>query len=50
LRFTRNSCSASFSAEGVTDGQKAALVVFSNVDSRAYISQNGFASNRVAKP
>jgi hypothetical protein len=32
LRFTRNSCSVSSSTEGVTDGQKAALVVFSNVD------------------
>ena len=32
LRFTRNNCSVSSSTEGVTDGQKAALVVFSNVD------------------
>ena len=50
LRFTRNNCSVSSSTEVVTDGQKAALGGFSNVDSRAYISQNGFASNRVAKP
>jgi len=32
LRFTRNNCSVSSSTEGVTDGQKAALVVFSNAD------------------
>jgi hypothetical protein len=32
LRFTRNNCSVSSSTEGVTDGQKAALVVFSNMD------------------
>ena len=32
LRFTRNSCSVSLSTNGVTDGQKAAVVVFSNVD------------------
>ena len=32
LRFTRNNCSVSSSTEGGTDGQKAALVVFSNVD------------------
>ena len=32
LRFTRNNCSVSSSTEGVTDGLKAALVVFSNVD------------------
>jgi hypothetical protein len=32
LRFTRNNCSVSSSTERVTDGQKAALVVFSNVD------------------
>jgi hypothetical protein len=32
LRFTRNSCSVSSSTNGVTDGQKAAMVVFSNVD------------------
>jgi hypothetical protein len=32
LRFTRNNCSVSSSTEGVTDGQKAALVAFSNVD------------------
>jgi hypothetical protein len=32
LRFTRNNCSVSFSTDGVADGRKAALVVFSNVD------------------
>ena len=32
LRFTRNNCFVSSSTEGVTGGQKAALVVFSNVD------------------
>jgi hypothetical protein len=32
LRFTRNNCSVSSSTEGGTDGQKAAPVVFSNVD------------------
>jgi hypothetical protein len=32
LRFTRNNCSVSSSTEGVTDGQKAVLVVFSNLD------------------
>jgi hypothetical protein len=32
LRFTRNNCAVSSSTEGVTDGQKAALVVFSNLD------------------
>ena len=32
LRFTRNNCSVSSSTEGGTDGQKAALVVFSNAD------------------
>jgi hypothetical protein len=32
LRFARNNCSVSSSTDGVTDGQKSALVVFSNVD------------------
>jgi len=32
LRFTQNNCSVSSSTEGITDGRKAALVVFSNVD------------------
>jgi hypothetical protein len=32
LRFTRNNCSVFSSTEGITDGRKAALVVFSNAD------------------
>src|SRR5512136_209735 len=32
LKFTKNNCSVSLSTNGVTEGQKAALVVFSRVD------------------